>query len=100
MPVWIWLRKFLPSLFNVASGDIELLRISALARIRFKKPQSDQRSRNLATATADRQHRKKDHKLKTLESLRFVDKPTFFGSLTLLLAVTVPLIVYPDQGAA
>jgi len=29
-----------------------------------------------------------------------IDKPTFFGSLGLLLAVTVPLIVYPEQGAA
>lgn len=33
------------------------------------------------------------------ESLRLIDKPTFFGSLGLLLAVTVPLILYPDQGA-
>ena len=29
-----------------------------------------------------------------------IDKPTFFGSLGLLLAVTVPLIVFPEQGAA
>jgi BCCT family betaine/carnitine transporter len=29
-----------------------------------------------------------------------IDKLTFFGSLFMLLAVTIPLIVYPEQGAA
>ena len=29
-----------------------------------------------------------------------IDKPTFFGALGLLLAVTVPLIIFPEQGAA
>ncbi|MFT4825309.1 MAG: BCCT family betaine/carnitine transporter [Halioglobus sp.] len=29
-----------------------------------------------------------------------IDKPTFYGSLFLLLLVTVPLIIFPDQGAA
>jgi len=29
-----------------------------------------------------------------------IDKPTFFGALGLLLAVTIPLIVFPEQGAA
>jgi Choline-glycine betaine transporter len=28
-----------------------------------------------------------------------IDKPTFFGSLILLLSVTIPLIIWPDQGA-
>ena len=28
-----------------------------------------------------------------------IDKPTFFGALGLLLAVTIPLIVFPEQGA-
>ncbi|MEQ5819785.1 BCCT family transporter [Halomonas sp. H10-59] len=28
-----------------------------------------------------------------------IDKPTFFGSLFLLLAVTLPLVVFPEQGA-
>jgi len=34
------------------------------------------------------------------ESFDLIDKPTFFGALGLLLAVTVPLIVFPEQGAA
>ncbi|WP_252467410.1 BCCT family transporter [Microbulbifer okhotskensis] len=29
-----------------------------------------------------------------------IDKPTFFGSLALLLAVTVPLVLFPEMGAA
>ncbi|WP_445364289.1 BCCT family transporter [Microbulbifer sp. ANSA003] len=29
-----------------------------------------------------------------------IDKPTFFGSLALLLAVTVPLVLFPEVGAA
>ena len=37
--------------------------------------------------------------MKTPESLRLIDKPTFFGALGLLLAVTVPLLVFPVQGA-
>ena len=28
-----------------------------------------------------------------------IDKPTFFGSIFVLLAVTLPLIMFPDQGA-
>ncbi len=35
--------------------------------------------------------------MKMPASLRLIDKPTFFGSLTLLLAVTVPLIVFPER---
>ena len=34
------------------------------------------------------------------ESFKLIDKATFFGALTLLLAVTLPLILYPEQGAA
>lgn len=34
------------------------------------------------------------------ESFRLIDRATFFGALTLLLAVTLPLIIYPEQGAA
>ncbi|MCZ6517198.1 MAG: BCCT family transporter [Gammaproteobacteria bacterium] len=37
--------------------------------------------------------------MKTPESFRLIDKPTFFGALGLLLAVTVPLFVFPVQGA-
>jgi len=37
---------------------------------------------------------------KLQESFKMIDKLTFFGSLFMLLAVTVPLIVYPEQGAA
>ncbi len=33
------------------------------------------------------------------KSFELIDKPTFLGALTLLLAVTVPLIIYPEQGA-
>ena len=33
-------------------------------------------------------------------SMELIDKPTFFGSLGLLLFVTLPLIVFPEQGAA
>ncbi|WP_444944291.1 BCCT family transporter [Microbulbifer sp. ZKSA006] len=29
-----------------------------------------------------------------------IDKPTFFGSLALLLAVTIPLVLFPEVGAA
>ena len=28
-----------------------------------------------------------------------IDKPTFFGSLGLLLSVTIPLIVWPEMGS-
>lgn len=28
-----------------------------------------------------------------------IDKPTFFGSIFLLLAVTLPLVIFPEQGA-
>ena len=38
--------------------------------------------------------------MKALKSLQLIDKPTFFDSLSLLVAETVPLIVYPDHGAA
>lgn len=34
------------------------------------------------------------------KSFQMIDKPTFFGSLGLLLAVTIPLIIFPEQGAA
>lgn len=37
--------------------------------------------------------------MKLPDSFKLIDKPTFFGALGLLLAVTVPLIVYPEQGA-
>ncbi|MEM7359124.1 MAG: BCCT family transporter [Pseudomonadota bacterium] len=33
------------------------------------------------------------------ESTKFIDKPTFFGALGLLLLVTLPLLFYPEQGA-
>jgi BCCT family betaine/carnitine transporter len=33
------------------------------------------------------------------ESFKLIDKATFFGALGLLLAVTLPLIFFPDQGA-
>ncbi len=32
-------------------------------------------------------------------SFRLIDKPTFFGSLLMLLSITVPLIIWPEQGA-
>ncbi|TVU71857.1 MULTISPECIES: BCCT family transporter [Cobetia] len=32
-------------------------------------------------------------------SFDMIDKPTFFGSIFLLLAVTVPLLIFPEQGA-
>jgi BCCT family betaine/carnitine transporter len=38
--------------------------------------------------------------LSIAKSMELIDKPTFFGSLALLLAVTVPLIIFPEQGAA
>jgi BCCT family betaine/carnitine transporter len=38
--------------------------------------------------------------LKLPKSFELIDKPTFLGALGLLLAVTIPLIVYPEQGAA
>ncbi len=34
------------------------------------------------------------------KSMDLIDKPTFFGSLFLLLLVTIPLIIFPEQGAA
>ncbi len=37
--------------------------------------------------------------MKIKESFQLIDKPTFFGSLGLLLAVTLPLLIYPEQGA-
>ena len=33
------------------------------------------------------------------EYFKLIDKPTFFGSLLLLLSVTIPLIIWPEQGA-
>lgn len=33
------------------------------------------------------------------QSMQLIDKPTFFGSLFLLLAVTIPLLVWPDDGS-
>ena len=38
--------------------------------------------------------------METRNSFEIIDKPTFFGALGLLLAVTVPLIIFPTQGAA
>jgi len=38
--------------------------------------------------------------LKSPDVDHLIDKPTFFGALGLLLAVTIPLIVFPEQGAA
>ncbi|MFK8050419.1 MAG: BCCT family transporter, partial [Halioglobus sp.] len=38
--------------------------------------------------------------MSTSTSMDLIDRPTFFGSLFLLLLVTVPLIVFPEQGAA
>ena len=32
------------------------------------------------------------------ESMRLIDKPTFYGSLALLFAVTIPLLIWPEQG--
>ena len=32
------------------------------------------------------------------ESMKLIDKPTFFGSLALLLTVTIPLIIWPVEG--
>ncbi|SHF36198.1 betaine/carnitine transporter, BCCT family [Modicisalibacter ilicicola DSM 19980] len=37
--------------------------------------------------------------MKPKRAFDVIDKPTFFGSLFLLLAVTLPLIIYPEQGA-
>lgn len=37
--------------------------------------------------------------MKLRDSLHMIDKPTFFGALSLLLAVTIPLIIWPEQGA-
>ena len=37
--------------------------------------------------------------MKTPKSFELIDKPTFFGALGLLLVVTVPLILFPEQGA-
>ena len=34
------------------------------------------------------------------KSMELIDKPTFFGSLALLLLSTVPLIIFPEQGEA
>jgi len=33
------------------------------------------------------------------DPFRLIDKPTFFGSLAILLSVTIPLIIWPEQGA-
>lgn len=30
---------------------------------------------------------------------KLIDKPTFFGAIALLLAVIIPLILFPEQGA-
>ena len=34
------------------------------------------------------------------DSFKLIDKATFFGALALLLAVTLPLVIFPEQGAA
>lgn len=31
-------------------------------------------------------------------SMKLIDKPTFFGALILLLGVTIPLLIYPEEG--
>ncbi len=36
--------------------------------------------------------------MKIRESFQLIDKPTFFGALGLLLAVTLPLVIFPEQG--
>ncbi len=36
--------------------------------------------------------------MKPRDSFQLIDKPTFFGALGLLLAVTLPLVMYPEQG--
>ena len=41
-----------------------------------------------------------DKNLKTPDSTHLIDKPTFFGALGLLLAVTLPLMIFPEQGGA
>lgn len=33
------------------------------------------------------------------ESFRLIDKPTFFGSLAMLLSLAVLLIIWPERGA-
>ena len=33
------------------------------------------------------------------EEFKLIDKPTFFGSIFLLLAVVIPLMIWPEQGA-
>ncbi|MDX1498472.1 MAG: BCCT family transporter [Woeseiaceae bacterium] len=38
--------------------------------------------------------------MKTPDPEHLIEKPTFFGALGLLLAVTLPLVVFPEQGAA
>ena len=38
--------------------------------------------------------------MKTPDPDHLIDKPTFFGALSLLMAVTLPLLIYPEQGAA
>ena len=37
--------------------------------------------------------------MKVAKSFHLIDKPTFLGALGLLLAVTIPLMLYPEQGA-
>ena len=42
----------------------------------------------------------RDNNLKTPDPEHLIDKPTFIGALGLLLAVTLPLMIFPEQGAA
>ena len=42
----------------------------------------------------------RDDVLENPDPQHLIDKPTFFGALGLLLAVTVPLLIFPEQGAA
>ena len=42
----------------------------------------------------------RNNNLKTPDPEHLIDKPTFFGALGLLLAVTLPLMIFPEQGAA
>ena len=42
----------------------------------------------------------RNNNLKTPDPEHLIDKPTFFGALGLLLVVTLPLMIFPEQGAA
>ncbi len=44
-------------------------------------------------------HNNKKKEFTMKGSFRLIDKPTFFGSLAILLSVAIPLIIWPEQGA-